>query len=502
MSLARLTRLAAAAALALAASGALAQASPSGFLLQTFEPAPAGDRLFVTPDTSVGACGPAGSLTLSWATDPLVLRQDGAVIPGGLVVHRQLWAVANASLPLAGKVLLDLSVPVALHQSGSQPFSDLAKVSASGLGDLRLGARYPFFSRQGYSLAAAADLWLPSGSKPAFASDGETRFEGKLIASADRGPFIYGASLGYLYRPERDVGFAVLGSGVSFTAGAAWSRGPFRVGPELFGRFATAGKNGSPLEGLIGAHLDRGPWDFGAAVGTSFNEAPGAAPFRLLAQVTWKPGQVKCAKDAADKAAADKAAADKAAADKAAADKAAADMAAADMAAADKAAADKAAADKAAADKAAADKAAADMAAADKAAADKAAAALAAVDTKLVKLTDEKIEILQSVLFESSMDVIRPESVKVLASVANVLRGHPEITKVRVEGHTDSAGPADYNLDLSQKRAQAVLSWLTANGVEASRLEAKGFGPSQSIADNASPDGRAKNRRVVFSIVK
>jgi outer membrane protein OmpA-like peptidoglycan-associated protein len=78
---------------------------------------------------------------------------------------------------------------------------------------------------------------------------------------------------------------------------------------------------------------------------------------------------------------------------------------------------------------------------------------------------------------------------------------HPEVAKVVVEGHTDSAGPAAFNLELSQRRAAAVKAWLVQKGgVAAGRIEAKGYGPRKPIADNATSEGRAKNRRVVFVI--
>jgi len=68
--------------------------------------------------------------------------------------------------------------------------------------------------------------------------------------------------------------------------------------------------------------------------------------------------------------------------------------------------------------------------------------------------------------------------------------------KLRVEGHTDNQGNAAANQALSEKRAQAVMGWLVANGVDSSRLSAKGFGQSKPLADNGTEDGRAKNRRV------
>ena len=82
-----------------------------------------------------------------------------------------------------------------------------------------------------------------------------------------------------------------------------------------------------------------------------------------------------------------------------------------------------------------------------------------------------------------------------------MILAHPEIKKIRVEGHTDSDGPDISNLKLSQARTQAVVDYLVSKGVERSRLDPVGFGESRPISDNTTPEGKAKNRRVEFIIV-
>ena len=82
------------------------------------------------------------------------------------------------------------------------------------------------------------------------------------------------------------------------------------------------------------------------------------------------------------------------------------------------------------------------------------------------------------------------------------MKEHPEIARVAVDGHTDSVGTARANLALSRRRAIAVMRWLVAHGVDERRLEARGFGPRRPIADNKTAEGRAKNRRVEFQILK
>jgi outer membrane protein OmpA-like peptidoglycan-associated protein len=117
-----------------------------------------------------------------------------------------------------------------------------------------------------------------------------------------------------------------------------------------------------------------------------------------------------------------------------------------------------------------------------------------------VVMTAEKIELKESVYFDTSKTTIKAVSLPLLDEVAQLLTNHPEVEHVTVEGHTDSAGGTALNQKLSEGRAQAVRTYLVEKGVAASRLEAKGFGESRPIADNATAKGRETNRRVEFKI--
>ncbi len=117
-----------------------------------------------------------------------------------------------------------------------------------------------------------------------------------------------------------------------------------------------------------------------------------------------------------------------------------------------------------------------------------------------VKLTADKIEILDMVFFETNKAVIKKQSFGILDDVAKVLRDNAFIKKLRVEGHTDNTGDAKKNMVLSQKRAESVREYLINQGVVADRLVAEGFGQTKPIADNKTTEGKAKNRRVEFTI--
>jgi outer membrane protein OmpA-like peptidoglycan-associated protein len=100
------------------------------------------------------------------------------------------------------------------------------------------------------------------------------------------------------------------------------------------------------------------------------------------------------------------------------------------------------------------------------------------------------------VLFASAQSSLLPDAQVKLNEVANALIKEDPLSKMVVEGHTDSQGSAPYNQDLSQRRAQSVRDYLVSRGIASDRIVAQGFGFTRSIADNGSPEGRANNRRV------
>ena len=118
-----------------------------------------------------------------------------------------------------------------------------------------------------------------------------------------------------------------------------------------------------------------------------------------------------------------------------------------------------------------------------------------------VKAETKKIfaQALQGIQFESGKNVIKKSSYSILDKVVKVMKENPSYN-LEINGHTDSQGAAATNLELSQKRSDAVQAYLTKGGIEASRLTAKGFGETMPVADNATAAGKAKNRRVEFKV--
>jgi outer membrane protein OmpA-like peptidoglycan-associated protein len=106
--------------------------------------------------------------------------------------------------------------------------------------------------------------------------------------------------------------------------------------------------------------------------------------------------------------------------------------------------------------------------------------------------------VTHGILFDTDSDILKPESAGVIKEISTALYKHPEL-KVEIDGYTDSSGNASHNMDLSKRRAEAVMNVLVAQfGLDQSRLTAAGFGSKNPISSNNTPEGRAQNRRVEF----
>jgi len=125
-------------------------------------------------------------------------------------------------------------------------------------------------------------------------------------------------------------------------------------------------------------------------------------------------------------------------------------------------------------------------------------------EKQLVVIGAGQLEILEKVFFKTGSAKLQKRSWALLDNVAAVLIAHPEIRKIRIEGHTDATGSLRYNMILSKKRANTVVRYLVGRGqVSKSRLVAQGFGPKKPLVPDATTrEERAMNRRVEFHIVK
>jgi outer membrane protein OmpA-like peptidoglycan-associated protein len=113
-----------------------------------------------------------------------------------------------------------------------------------------------------------------------------------------------------------------------------------------------------------------------------------------------------------------------------------------------------------------------------------------------------RVDLPADVLFDFDKATIRPDAAQALGKLATVIRGFPS-AQVLLEGHTDSVGNDAYNQSLSERRADAVKTWLVGKeALDAGRLRTQGFGESKPVASNDTDQGRQKNRRVVAVIHK
>jgi outer membrane protein OmpA-like peptidoglycan-associated protein len=117
----------------------------------------------------------------------------------------------------------------------------------------------------------------------------------------------------------------------------------------------------------------------------------------------------------------------------------------------------------------------------------------ASLDSAMAKITGD-------VLFDTGKYEIKPEAKQFLDAITPILAKYPK-SNVEIGGHTDSQGDAAKNLALSDSRATAVRNYLISKGVSAVTLSEKGYGQTKPVTDNNTPESRAKNRRITFSVL-
>jgi OmpA-OmpF porin, OOP family len=119
----------------------------------------------------------------------------------------------------------------------------------------------------------------------------------------------------------------------------------------------------------------------------------------------------------------------------------------------------------------------------------------------LEKAKEGTIAVLQNIFFDVDKYELKEKSKTELQKISRFLLDNPNV-RVEISGHTDNSGSATYNKQLSEKRAQSVYDYLVRNGLDQKRLTTKGYGPDQPIADNATEEGRQRNRRIEFKIIR
>ncbi len=436
----------------------------------------------------------------------------------------------------------------------------------ANIGDLRIGADARLAGEYGgvFTAAAGVHLFAPTGSRESFTGDGKVRIVPRLMAAGDVGMLTYAGRLGLQIRTQNEnFGGEPFGSEVTFAVagGARLLNRKLTVGPELFGSTVVSDsgdglfkKTTTPFELLMGAHYQFLPaWRAGAGVGPGLTRGYGAPQLRVVASIEWAPELKEQPLPPSDQdhdgildtndacvtvpgvpTVDPKTNGCPPPADRdgdGILDPADACPAVPGIKSDDP---------KLNGCPPPADRDKDGIADSEDACPD--VAGVKSEDPKLngcpppppdrdkdgildpddacpdqfgqadpdpkkngcpkVEVTATEIKILERIEFDTAKATIRPESDPVLNAVLTVLRDHPEILKVSIEGHTDNRGGKVYNKKLSQARAEAVMKWLTDHGIAAGRLTAQGYGQDRPIDTNNTDAGRQKNRRVEFHIVE
>ncbi|MEM9692558.1 MAG: OmpA family protein [Myxococcota bacterium] len=116
--------------------------------------------------------------------------------------------------------------------------------------------------------------------------------------------------------------------------------------------------------------------------------------------------------------------------------------------------------------------------------------------------SDERVYLFGKVIFDTAAHTIRPDAEPTLRKLLTFLQNNPDISRIRLEGHTDSRSSDEYNQALSERRAIEVANWLVDEGLDHNRVLAVAFGESRPIGPNDSEEGRQENRRTAFFVAE
>ena len=290
----------AAALTAMLCAASPAAAQQKGFALGRFDPAFAGDRLFSVQ--SPGAIGPStvhAMFLVDYAHDPLVLRGATTGKKVGSVVSDQVTMRLDLTYALWRRLALNVDLPLSI-QAGEGPSTGgvtFAEPSVIGLGDLRLGARATLYGEgtDPLQIALGAMLWIPTGTRSAFAGDGAARSAPYLVVGGLTRWFTWSTSIGAELRAARSLGTEVAaGAGFRWGAGMAFlpGDGTFQIGPEVHGAvsFADPEARSTDAEALVGARY-RFARHFVVGLAAAVGLAPGVGTpdFRAIGSFAFSP---------------------------------------------------------------------------------------------------------------------------------------------------------------------------------------------------------------------
>jgi OOP family OmpA-OmpF porin len=546
-------------------AGAANAQTSEGFAIDRFDPSERGSEWFVLDTLDMrGHVRPAIGLVGDYGYKPLVFYDNTTGDETQALIKHQLYAHVGASLVLWERLRLGVNLPIALLTKGDGGTSGgvtYAVDSGVAMGDLRVAADVRLFGeyRSPISMALGVGTYLPTGSQEAYAGDGKVRVAPRLLIAGEVGPFAYSARAGYNFRlQDGNFNGQPIGNEIAWAAAAGFrvADGHLLLGPEIYGTAVTEGGDfnarGNPIEGILGGHYTAGDVRFGLGAGTGLTRGFGSPQVRVVAMLEWAPQIEKepppppAPADRDDDGIID---AEDACPDEPG--KASDDPKKNGCPLRDKDEDGIFDDDDACPEVKGVenedpkkngcppDKDEDGILDDDDACPDEkgeknedpkkngcpppkdtdgdgiidpedacpTAAGPRNEDPKKHGCPEARIEkgqirIIEQVKFKTGSDVILPVSDSILQAVLNIMKEHPEIGKLGIEGHTDNRGAAQFNKNLSKKRAASVVRWLTNHGVEAGRLQSAGYGFERPLDSNDTEEGRAANRRVEFHLLE
>lgn len=480
-------------------------AAQQPFTIETFEATTAAHGALGVDAASVPThLAPYADAVLHRASQSVVYRGDEL-----LYGIDDRWVLdVGAGIGLLDWLQLDARLPLVATQRGIGIDGVFAAVAA---GDLRLRVKSRLLAHDAdrrFGLALQAAVYLPSGDPEGFATDGAVRVEPRLLFDARLGPVLVLANVGYQVRPRRDVG-AFRHDDVVRWATAV--RVPVAAGFELetsvFGESSpflaavngeTMGNSfGHPIEALGGVAWGRGGFRTGLAGGVGLSRGVGAPAYRLMWSVGYAPPANGRPEEplVVDEATLRALVAEADGGDDRDGDGVwgVEDLCPEDVGAAATSGCppiDPVPED--ALDDPSWRGRFAVVSAGD---CDPSHAECTATSNDVEEQLDE------AVFFPTALDRFKPEEHPLLERLANRLHEDSTIVKLIIEGHADSIGAKEYNLELSRGRAATVYRVMVRRGIDPSRLEMVAYGEDQPLADNDTVEGRQRNRRVSFRIV-
>lgn len=531
-------------AVSLGAGPARAQEPSTSLELQLFLPPPTpGSTFTIDRPTVPSHLGVVVGLGGSYALEPLARRAtDGTPFEAGAVVRSLSQVELLAALGLFEYLELGLALPLVISDAATSPLAEVLDHEVRlGAGDLRLSGKVPLL-RGDAGLAARLVVQLPLGVQGHFISQDYWVVSPTLTFAWDAGPLTVAAEAGYRFRHRRTLADLEVAGEMHATAGFGTRLSPvFELIWETQARVGVGGRtlrsNEVPIEGDGGIRLHLGALTVDAGVGTAFRRGYGATGFRAFVLVRLGLEQEPCRTgpedddgfqdgdfcrdddndgdgllDPVDECPNDAEDADGFADRDGCPDT---DNDADGVGDREDACptisedrdgfqdADGCPEPDNDADGIADGFDDCTMEPEDRDGyQDEDGCPEPGPERAAVTVTDTRILISERIYFDFDRDTLRSVSQPVLDQVAEVIAELPSDLRIRVDGYSDAEGGEDYNLDLSYRRARAVVEYMISRGVPRARLEYRGYGSRNPVAPNDSPDGRALNRRVEFTILQ